>query len=144
MLASCSPSDEDVFAIKVVDDMPRPVAIGLCKDQLCASGARQFTDVNEPGEPHGENVVSDRGLANAFLVATKAGRRVGCLSHDDQPSPTGLRATRSPSARTGLHDRGPARYRGRTPVPQVARVNDGTPHPSRVHNRVLSSSRLSK
>lgn len=77
--AGCSASDEDVFAIKVVDDTPRPVIVGLCKDQRCASGERHFTDEIEPRESHGENAVSDRGLANAFLVTTRDGRRVGCL-----------------------------------------------------------------
>jgi hypothetical protein len=77
--AGCSATDEDVFAIKVVDDTPRPVVIGLCTDQRCASGDRHFTDAIEPGASHGENVVSDRGLANAFLVTTRDGRRVGCL-----------------------------------------------------------------
>jgi hypothetical protein len=77
--AGCWASDEDVFAIKLVDDTSRPVVVGPCKDRRCASGERHFTDVIKPGSSHGENVVSDRGFANAFLVTSEDGRRIGCL-----------------------------------------------------------------
>jgi hypothetical protein len=79
LLPGCFASDEDVFAIRFVNDTPRAVTIGACKSSSCRSGERHFTATIPPGGTMGQNVVSDRGFVSAFLVTGPGGRRVGCF-----------------------------------------------------------------
>jgi hypothetical protein len=77
-LGGCS-FDENVFAVTFVNDTTQTLSIGLCVDETCRSGDREYTAQIRSGKSVEANVNGDANIVNAFLVTDRAGDRAGCF-----------------------------------------------------------------
>ena len=80
--AGCGSIDptENNFYVRVLNDTPRRVVLSFCgtENNLCNNGKTYDTGTLKPGQAF-PTVQTSIGLANPYLVRTRAGQRLGCL-----------------------------------------------------------------